>query len=435
MVGVVLCKTQPMSPLHLPDLKPRQIVAATLIVIAIILAFWLLFRFHQVLILFLAALVISTAIQPVIRGLHKFGVSRSVSVVAVYLLFLALFVGFIWLLTPLAISQTTSLAATLPDLYAEGRQAMLENRSFFIWRLGLMLPEQLQVVGLAPFDNGDVESAVQQGMNATSLLMKGLFALIAVLALTFYWTLDGQRTTHSLLLLLPSNYRESLRNFIAQAEARIGAFVVGQLLLSTSISVMALIAYLLLDLPFALGLALVAGVMELIPYIGPVLGALPAILVAYSIDPVKAIWVIVATIIIQQLENSLLVPRIMRRSVGVHPLVTLLAIISFGLLFGVVGALVAIPLAAILQLIFDRTFSNKQEAPAGRDQISLLQYEVQELIMDIRKQIRHKEADTKIDHDQVEDLLETIAVDLDHVLVKSHKKWGASDFAFRQEDS
>lgn len=238
MVGVVLCKIQPMSLLHLPDLKPRQIIAATLIVIVIILAFWFLFRFHQVLILFLGALVISTAILPVIRWLHKFSVSRSVSVVAVYLLFLALLVGFIWLLTPLAVSQTTSLAATLPDLYAEGRQAMIGNNSFFIWRLGLMLPAQLQVVGLAPFDNGDVESAIQQGMNTTGLLTKGLFALIAVLALTFYWTLDGQRTKHFLLLLLPSKYRESLRHFIAQVEARIGAFVVGQLLLSTSISVM-----------------------------------------------------------------------------------------------------------------------------------------------------------------------------------------------------
>ncbi|MBE0408843.1 MAG: AI-2E family transporter [Anaerolineales bacterium] len=151
-----------MSLLHLPVFKPRQIVAATLIVIAIILAFWLLFRFHQVLIFFFAALVISTAIQPVIRWLHKFGVSRSVSVVAVYLFFLALFVGFIWLFTPLAISQTTNLAATLPDLYAEGRQSMLQNPSFFIWRLGLLLPEQLQVVGLAPFENGDVETAIQR---------------------------------------------------------------------------------------------------------------------------------------------------------------------------------------------------------------------------------------------------------------------------------
>jgi predicted PurR-regulated permease PerM len=422
-----------MSSLDLSRLKPRQVVAATLIAIAIALAFWLLYRFHHIIIIFFAALVLSTAIQPVIRQMHKFGMPHAVGVVIVYLFFLLVLAGFFGLLAPLAFTQATRLAATFPDLYTVGREAMLANSSFFIWRLALVLPEQLPVVGLASFENGDVATAVKQGMEATGLLLKTLFAIAAVLVLTFYWTLDGQRTIRSLLLWLPLQRRQGVRDFISEAENQVGAFVIGQLLLSTAIGVMALVVYLLLDLPYAFGLAIVAGVMELIPFLGPVLGALPAVIVAYSVDPTKAIWVVVATIIIQQLENNLLVPRIMKRSVGVNPLVTMLAILAFGLLFGVAGALVAIPMAAILQLVFDRFSTANQDTPAGRDHVSLLRYEVQDLVQDIRKRIRHKEDSPSAESDRLEDILETIAADLDHVLVTARQEAGDNDLARKQE--
>lgn len=423
-----------MSSLDLSSLiKPRQVVAATLIVIAIALAFWLLYRFHHVIIIFFAALVLSTAIQPVTRRMHQFGMPHAVGVVIVYLFFLLALAGFFWLLAPLALTQATRLAATLPDLYAAGREAMLANPSFFIWRLALVLPEQLPVVGLASFENGDVATAVKQGLEATGLLLKTLFAIAAVLVLTFYWTLDGQRTIRSLLLWLPLQHRQGVRDFISEAENRVGAFVVGQLLLSTSIGVMALVVYLLFDLPYAFGLAIVAGLMELIPFLGPVLGALPAVIVAYSVDPTKAIWVVIATIIIQQLENNLLAPRIMKRSVGVNPLVTMLSILAFGLLFGVAGALVAIPMAAILQLVFDRFFTANQDTPAGRDHVSLLRYEVQDLVQDIRKRIRYKEDSASAESDRLEDILETIAADLDHALVVARQEAGDNSLVRKQE--
>jgi predicted PurR-regulated permease PerM len=413
-----------MSHLNLPALPPRQLVAGTLVVLAIALAFWLLYRFHQVAIIFFAAVVISTAIQPIVRRLHGLGLPRPVSVAAVFLVLLAVLLGFVWLLTPLAVAQATQLAATLPGLYSEGRNAMLHNPGFFVWRLGLALPAELPVVGLASFENGEVTTAVEQSLEAVGLFLKTLFGLAAVLVLTFYWTLDGQRTIRSLLLWLPAERREGARSFVAEAEKRVGAFVVGQALLSLSVGSMALAAYLLLDLPYAFGLAIAAGVMELIPFVGPALGALPAVIVAYSVDPAKVIWVVGATLIIQQIENNLLVPRIMKRSVGVNPLVTMLAILAFGLLFGVAGALVAIPLTAVLQLIFDRFMLAKQGAPDGRDQVSLLRYEAQELVQDIRKRIRHKEIDASVESDEIDDVLETIASDLDSALALARQEEG-----------
>jgi hypothetical protein len=188
---------------------------------------------------------------------------------------------------------------------------------------------------------------------------------------------------------------------------------------------MALVAYVLIGLPNALVLALAAGVMEAVPMVGPLLGAVPAALVALSIAPGRLIWVIVATIIIQQLENTLLVPRIMKKAVGVNPFVTLLALFAFSSLFGIAGALMAIPIAAIVQLALNhfvfKSATVELEVSEGRDYASRLRYEAQDLVQDLRKQSRLKKrgSDQKIiQMEQVMDEIETITTDLDALLAR-----------------
>jgi hypothetical protein len=186
---------------------------------------------------------------------------------------------------------------------------------------------------------------------------------------------------------------------------------------------MALITYLVIGLPNALVLALLAGALEAVPMIGPLLGAIPAALVALSIGPDKLIWVIVATVVIQQLENSLLVPRVMKKAVGVNPFVTLLALFAFSSLFGIAGALMAIPLAAIIQLALNRFVFHpaalEPEVSAGRDFASRLRYEAQDLTQDLRKQARLKKggSDQRVKQiDQLMDEIESITTDLDALL-------------------
>ncbi|HEY5117945.1 MAG TPA: AI-2E family transporter, partial [Anaerolineales bacterium] len=139
------------------------------------------------------------------------------------------------------------------------------------------------------------------------------------------------------------------------------------------------------------------------------------------------IWVIVATLVIQELENIFLVPRIMRKAMGVNPFVTLLAIFAFGSLFGVPGALMAIPMAAFIQLLLDHFVfhpanSLEPEVSAGRDYASRLRYEAQDLAQDLRKQARLKKdgSDLRVKQiDQVMDEIETIATDLDALLAQA----------------
>ena len=177
-------------------------------------------------------------------------------------------------------------------------------------------------------------------------------------------------------------------------ETKVSAYIAGQGVLMLAVGGMALAAYTAIGLPYVLVLALVAGLMEAVPLVGPLLGAIPAGLVALSLGPDKLVWVIVATLIIQQLENSLLVPRVMRKAVGVNPFVSLLAIFAFSSLLGVPGALMAIPTAAIIQLLLDRYVFRpgalETEVPTGRGLAGRLRYEAQDLAQDLRKQARLK---------------------------------------------
>ena len=262
-----------------------------------------------------------------------------------------------------------------------------------------------------------------------TLLAKVIFTTIIILVLAFYWTLEGPRIIQSFLLMVPQNQRESISDLLSAMESKVGLYMVGQGILCMVIGIMALLAYLLIGLPNALVLALIAGVLEAVPMIGPLLGAVPAALVALSIGPDKLIWVIVATVVIQQLENTLLVPRIMKKAVGVNPFVTLLALFAFSSLFGLAGALMAIPIAAMIQLALNhfvfQQATVEMEVSEGRDYASRLRYEAQDLVQDLRKQARLKKGGTDLVVKQIEqamDEIETIATNLDSLLAQANNK-------------
>jgi hypothetical protein len=145
-------------------------------------------------------------------------------------------------------------------------------------------------------------------------------------------------------------------------------------------------------------------------------------MVAFSVDPSTVVWVVVATIIIQLLENNLLVPRIMNKVVGVNSMVVLLALVTLAPLLGLAGVVLAIPMAAVVQLLLDRFVwageHSLEHLPTGRDQISKLRYEAQALGRDVRKQLKEKDDPASADSDEIEDSIEAITMELDRLLEK-----------------
>ena len=403
----------------------RQVVWATLVFISVIFGFWLLYRFNQVVFILFIAIVIGTVIRPIVAWLYQRGITRVAGVILVYILLLALLVGFLFLLFPLIVEQGRTITAAMPVYYHDFREGIISYPNPLIVQLGTFLPAVLPTLKPTQQTGQDMMASAGQAFGYISSAVEFVFTVIVVLVLAFYWTLDGPRIIQSFLILVPQDRRESIRDLVLAMETKVGFFIAGQGFLCLVIGAMALVAYYLIGLPNALVLALIAGVLEAVPMIGPLLGAIPAALVALSIGTDKLIWVIVATAIIQQLENSLLVPRVMSRAVGVNPFVTLLALFAFSSFFGVAGALMAIPMAAIIQLLFNHFVFHpttvEPDISAGRDYASRLRYEAQDLAQDLRKQARLKKRGTELgvkQIDQVMDEIETITTDLDALLAQ-----------------
>ena len=408
----------------------RRVVWATLVLVSVMFFFWLFYRFYQVVFLLFIAVVVGTVIRPLVNWLNQRGIPRIAGVILVYLLLLLLLAGFLWLLFPLIFEQGSTLAREVPGYYQSLRAEMLKDSNQLLVRLGQLIPATLPGLntGIAPQTGEEVVASAEQVLGYVLLTAQVIFTAIVILVLTLYWAIDGPRLIKSCLLLVPQDQRDSIGELVSAMEGRIGFFIAGQGILCLVIGIMALISYTLIGLPNALVLALVAGVMEAVPLIGPLLGAVPAGLVALSIGPDRLIWVIIATVVIQQLENSLLVPRIMKKAVGVNPFVTLLALFAFSTLFGLAGALMAIPIAAMIQLVLNhfvfQQATVEMEVSEGRDYASRLRYEAQDLIQDLRKQARHKKRGTDLKINQIEqvmDEIESITTNLDTLLAQAKK--------------
>lgn len=401
----------------------RKVVWATLVLVFVALSFWLLYRFNQIVFILFIAVVFGTVIRPVVAWLHRRGLPPVAGVILVYFLLLIFIIGFFLLLFPLIADQFGKIAASVPGYYQSLRAWLVGNPNQLILRLGNFLPTALPSLGATQQTGQQMLATAEQAAGYVASAVNILFTVTAVLLLAFYWTLYGTRTIQSLLMLVKRSQRESISELISAMETKLGFYITGQAVLCLVIGVLALVVYLLVGLPNALILALVAAVMEAVPMLGPFLGAIPAGIIALSISPSKLIWVILGSIVIQQAEGSLLAPRIMRKAVGVNPFVSLLSLFAFSSLFGIAGALMAIPMAAIIQLLLDRFIfhpaATEPEVSAGRDLASRLRYEAQELVQGMRTQARVKKIGTDQwvkQTDKVMDEIEAITTDLDSLL-------------------
>ncbi len=366
-----------------------QVVLATVFVVCVFLTFWLLYSLRVVLFLFFIAVLIGTAIRPGVDWLHRRGIPRSLGIIIIYVLIAGLLVGFLAMILPLLAEQATEISRALPEYYSQLRSSLINSSNRLLQNIGWRFPSQLSLLGnrFAGGEEDEVITQVTQAIFYTNIVLRGLLSILAVFLLAYYWTQEGNLIMRAMLRVFPQPRRKRMREFVQLAESKIGGYVRGQGLLCVAVGLAAFIAYALIGLPYTLVLAVFAGVMELVPIFGPALGAIPAFLVALSVDPGKAVWVVVATIVIQLLENTVLVPRIMKSSMGVNPIVVLLSLIAFSSVFGFAGALLALPLAAIIQLTVSRAVVTAAESAKHVEdrevQIQTLMEESQELMQTI----------------------------------------------------
>ena len=400
---------------------PRRVIVATLLVALVVAGFYLLYLFSNVLFVLFVAIVFATALRPAVLWLEKRHIPQPLGTLLLYVVLGLLTAGVLALSAPLLVEQVTALSQETPQYYSSFRSWIAETRIPLLRSFAGQLPEQLSISMTQPSaasSGAEQVSVVTQAISYIRGLGWSIFGAVAIGLIAFFWIVDREQIIRAGLLAVPVDRRDGALEIYDTLEEKVGAFVRGQALLCLSIGLLSSAAFLLIGLPNALLLGVLAGILEAVPYIGPIATAVLAVALTLAQSPEKIWWVVGACVIIQQIENAVLVPRIMDRTVGVNAVVTLLAIAAFGTLLGVGGAIMAIPLAVIVQVLFDRLLLSVAAQPGieivGRDQLAVLRYQAQDLAQDLRDRIRSVESDTE--EELIEEELEAVVGDLDQLL-------------------
>jgi len=394
----------------------RRILIANLVVLGVATCFALLYRFAAALFILFAGVALGMAVKPGVERLRKRGLPRWAGALAIYTALAAAMTAVLVTAVPVVLDQVGDLIARAPRQLVGLRDQLLSSESRTLQRIAVYLPPT-GLTGESVGPAADAATVARYG----AALARGVLTISAVLLLGFYWTLEGERRTRTLLLFAPLERRRAALSFVGEVEHTVGGYLRGQSLVCLIVGGLAFVLYRALGLPHPVMLGLVYAIGEAVPVVGPIAGTAVAAIAALAVHPARVIWVGAVAVGVQLIENYLLVPRIMVRAVGVNPLVTLLAITAFGSVLGIAGAVLAIPMAAIVQLVLYRSLldveAQRREPPPGRDRLSVVRYGARELVRDMRKRARRREQEPRApDVERLEDAVEGIAVDLEQVV-------------------
>lgn len=328
------------------SIAPRTIWLAIGGTVAAILLLHFLQNILEVLFLLFAAITLGEAMRPAVRWMNRYHLPRWLGVLLLYLVALTTLGGLGYLMSQPLISQINQFVTHLPEYLQQlERAAQHIQGGLHDVPGGSVIPDQL----------GNLLGQVGPWLlTIPTAIVSAITGIIIVLFMALFWVAftDGLRSFF--LGCFPARLRSAGAQVLDEMGSRLGGYVRGVLINMMVVGVFAGIAVWLLGLPFALLLAVFAGLTEAIPLVGPWIGAVPAVLLGFSISPTTGFLVILAYLLIQQVENHTLVPLVMNRVVKLNPLTTLVAVTIGALLQGLLGVLLAVPLAAVVQVFVVR---------------------------------------------------------------------------------
>lgn len=393
----------------------KQIALGTSLVALVVIGLALLVMLRYVFLMLFLGIVLATALAPLVERLRRWGAPQGAAVLIAFAALLLVVGGVLVALAPFFFGQIVQAVRDFPRFYTGFRTSLGQSDSRLLHAIGIYLPADL--VGSL---SGGSDTLSAQLTTLIPSVGQTLLAGALVLLLSYYWLYSRTLALQSVALLLPLDLRAGAIALWNEIEEKIGSFVRGLAILSLVIGVLSAVGYVAIGLPYGLTIAVIAGLLEAVPYVGPVITLILAGIVGLTVSQNMALLAIGIAMVIQLLENAIVVPRVMDKAVGVSPVVTLLALAVFSDLFGLLGALLAIPLAAGFQVLINHalrrvsTLSDPQIG--GRDKLALLRYQTQDLTNDIRLQLRNKADEPDAEVDALEEQLESLLVDLDSYL-------------------
>ena len=317
-------------------------------IVAILIGLWLLWKIFDIILILFVVVIITATLSPTVDWLSKKKVPRILAVTLIYILALAILGGTAYLVIPPFIEQIKELTIDLPQILAKIspslssiREQYLEQPSFvaILHRSLEALSGQLTQIPINIFSTA-------QGF------FSGLIITLAVFVLTFYLLLEKNSLKNLLESILPKEKKENAFAVLHQVRVKWGAWVRGRLLLSVIVGLITYIGLAIFGVPFALALAILAGLLDIIPYMGPIIAAAPAIIIAFFISPWLGLMVLILYVVVQLFEFIVLVPKIMQKAVGLSPVTIIIALLIGAKLAGILGVILAIPAAAGIVVLF-----------------------------------------------------------------------------------
>lgn len=331
--------------------EARGLIRYAIVMVALaVIVLWCAYIVRDALLLVYVSAILAIGFSPIVRIIEKqkllpIGSTRFPRWLAILMLYLAIIgtVGLtLFLIFPPLVRQSQALWERAPDMFDRAQQFLIDKG----W-----LHEHLTIreaVERAPGSGGD---AVTKVAAAIANVAGGIFGVVTILILTFYILVDSANLRRSALRLFPKERRGRVDAASREVMMKVSAWLGGQLLLAGVIGASSAIGLWAIGIPFFYVLALISAIGEMIPVVGPILSAVPALAVAASVSIEKVVIVLIFFVLQQQLENHVLVPKIMSRQVGVSAVTVIVALLIGGSLAGIVGAILAVPTAAILQVV------------------------------------------------------------------------------------
>lgn len=348
----------------------RRRIRIGMVIAPVLLALFIAWNERTALFPFVLGMAIAYVIAPAVNYIAAFmpfrdarpHLARGLAILVVYASIAGVGVGLGFLLVPDAIDEIQEFSDNLPDTIDQVRERLTK------WYDEYVPAEQHDRVDRWLEDAGDAAADWAASLAPNALTFVGdTFSILVgyfTIPIWLYFTLkDHPRGVRSFIGMFPPELRHDVRNVLGIGDAVLRNYIRAMLLQGMIIGGMAYIALEILDVKYPIGLAIIAGITEMIPIIGPIIGAIPAILVAVAQDPLKGLWVALAFLVIQQIENNLIVPKIQGDFLRMHPGVIIVILVVAGSIGGFIFAIFAIPLAAFLRDLYQYSYLRVGKVP------------------------------------------------------------------------
>lgn len=336
-----------------------SITAGTVVkALAVMLAAWGLWVLRDLFMVIITSVILASSIEPGIKFMSRFRIHRIPAVLVTYFAVAALFFGLIIAFVPPIINEAADITEKLPGMMQTidknilGDNGILANAFFVDSKTGgtSVNPVFENLVGKF----AGVDNSSQGVFGAAGVIFGGMFSFVLIVVLSFYFAMQERGIENFLRIIIPFGNEEYVIDLWERSRAKIGKWMQGQLLLGVLIFVVVYLGLTIFGVPYAMSLALLAGIMEIIPVFGPILSAIPGVIIAFTIGGATLAAVVAGFyLLVQQFESHLIYPLVVRKVVGVPPILVILALIMGAQLGGFLGILISVPVAAALMEIVE----------------------------------------------------------------------------------